>query len=296
MSDALFAQSEIRGEFTGERLFKSKPEIYRSIVSAYSEGLSIRQCARAFAVSTNTVMAVLARERATIETGERKTVASLKLFGRLAAERLLDEVDKIPLQSLPVAMGIAIDKAQLLGGEATARVEHVVPKGGHDAFNRVVDLLPEDVQEMGLSQRESGQKSAAALPGAAPLAIEGAAVGSDDARERGAVERQQGQDEPQVAAAPVSGVAAPGASQRASEPPRHDSQSGASPLKVPDATADATDRRALEGPAAEVDGDREAGGEDLEDQADGGQGGTRPSRSSRAQVGGGGGSVARGGG
>lgn len=108
------------GSFTGERLAAQEPERYRAIVDALANGLGIRQIARAFKVSPNTVAAVRAREGKTIDT-LKTSIANRALLGaEMAVERLIDEMGDIKREALPVVAGILIDKAQLLTGQATS--------------------------------------------------------------------------------------------------------------------------------------------------------------------------------
>ena len=118
-------EMERRGEFTAERLMESRPTIYRAIVDGLGQGLGVRQLCRAYRVSHHTIAAVMSRESQAVATLKERTVSVLRTFGRLAADRLLDEVDQIPIQSLPIALGIAVEKAELLSGGATSRIEHI---------------------------------------------------------------------------------------------------------------------------------------------------------------------------
>lgn len=155
MPDSHFEVQESLGEFTGERLFKRKPDLYRIILSALAEGMGIRQISRAFHVSTNTIMAVRDRESSVIDTEKTKISMNLRKFARLATERLIEEVDFIDIDKLGVPLGIVIDKMQLLDGQATSRIEHV-PAPAIDDFNRIIDALPvvegEIVPSIGLGE------------------------------------------------------------------------------------------------------------------------------------------------
>ena len=122
--DAL-ASAEARGEFTGERLFSQRPDIYRAVVELLGQGVGVRQIARTLRVSHNTIAAVRHREGATVDTLKEQTIATLARFVGAASERLLEEVQTIKLESLPVALGIAAEKLLLLSGQATQRIAHV---------------------------------------------------------------------------------------------------------------------------------------------------------------------------
>ena len=166
---------ERRGEFTAERLMESRPTIYRALVDGLGQGLGVRQLCRAYRVSHHTVAAVMARESVAVATLKERTVSVLRTFGRLAADRLLDEVDQIPIQSLPIALGIAVEKAELLSGGATSRIEHSDSGPTHEDYLRMISgkVIEAEVIATGFHGGEVAQKSAD--PGAAVQAG-GAAV------------------------------------------------------------------------------------------------------------------------
>jgi hypothetical protein len=195
-------EMERRGEFTAERLMESRPTIYRALVDGLGQGLGVRQLCRAYRVSHHTVAAVMARESQAVATLKERTVSVLRTFGRLAADRLLDEVDQIPIQSLPIALGIAVEKAELLAGGATSRIEHTESGPTHDDYIRMISgkVIEAEVVPIGFEGGEVAQKSAD--PGAAVQAG-GAAV----------------QAVPLEVAAPAAGMALlPGVSHRAEFP------------------------------------------------------------------------------
>jgi hypothetical protein len=169
-------EMERRGEFTAERLMDSRPTIYRALVDGLGQGLGVRQLCRAYRVSHHTVAAVMARESAAVATLKERTVSVLRTFGRLAADRLLDEVDQIPIQSLPIALGIAVEKAELLSGGATSRIEHADSGPTHEDYLRMIGgkvIEAELVPATGFEGEEVAQKSAdpAALVQAEPAAV-----------------------------------------------------------------------------------------------------------------------------
>ena len=131
-------EMEVRGEFTAERLMERRPSIYRAVVDALGQGLGVRQICRAYKVSHHTVAAVMAREPKAIATVKEGTIGKLRQFAMMAADRLLDEVHTMPVGSIPLAMGIAIDKAQLLDGGATSRIEHADAGPTHEDYLRMV--------------------------------------------------------------------------------------------------------------------------------------------------------------
>lgn len=132
------ARMEKAGEFTAERLMESRPAIYRAIVEGYAQGLGIRQLCRAYSVSHHTVAVVLAREPKAVATLKEGTISTLRTFAKLAADRLLDEVNDIPIQQLAVPLGISIDKAQLLDGGVTSRIEHTETGPTHEDYLNLI--------------------------------------------------------------------------------------------------------------------------------------------------------------
>jgi hypothetical protein len=166
--DAL-ASAEARGDFTGERLFSQRPDIYRAVVELLGQGVGVRQIARTLRVSHNTIAAVRHREGQTVDTLKEQTIATLARFVGAASERLLEEVQTIKLESLPVALGIAAEKLLLLSGQATQRIAHVDEAPQVPAFAAWLQEKKADAVEiesetvsMGFSGPERGQRASAA--------------------------------------------------------------------------------------------------------------------------------------
>ena len=194
--------AEARGEYTGERLFSQRPDIYRATVELLGQGVGVRQIARTLRVSHNTIAAVRRREGDTVDTLKEQTVQALARFVGAASERLLEEVHTIKLEALPVALGIATEKLLLLTGQATQRVAHVdeapqVPAFADwlterraDAIEIAAEVAPKEGPTMGCLGEVRGQRAsvaggasdgadagAGADRGAGDLATTGAAQG-----------------------------------------------------------------------------------------------------------------------
>ena len=125
------------GCYTAERLHSNNPAKYAAIARALGEGMGIRQIARAYQVHHRSVAAVQERERIFVDTQKERTVSNLRTFAGLAVERMIDELDSMKLESLPLATAIALDKAELLSGGVTARIGHVT----EDRMNDLADVL-----------------------------------------------------------------------------------------------------------------------------------------------------------
>ena len=150
---------EKHGEFTAERLMESRPAIFRAIVEGYAQGLGIRQLCRAYSVSHHTVAVVLAREPKAVATLKEGTISTLRTFAKLAADRLLDEVNDIPIQQLAVPLGISIDKAQLLDGGATSRIEHTETGPTHDDYLKLISETVIEAEIVPVTGLEGGTDS-----------------------------------------------------------------------------------------------------------------------------------------
>lgn len=194
--DAL-TSAEARGEYTGERLFSQRPDIYRATVELLGQGVGVRQIARTLRVSHNTIAAVRRREGDTVDTLKEQTVQALARFVGAASERLLEEVHTIKLEALPVALGIATEKLLLLTGQATQRVAHVdeapqVPAFADwlterraDAIEIPAEVAPKEGPAMGYLGESCGQRASVASG-----ASDGADAGSG--ADRGAVDQATG--------------------------------------------------------------------------------------------------------
>jgi len=97
-----------------------------AILSALADGcLGTRRIADAFGVSREVVRALRAQVVKSGELDQVKKVMAGEFFALAdaARERIMDEIDRVPLATLYAAMGTAFDKAQLLSGGVTQRVE-----------------------------------------------------------------------------------------------------------------------------------------------------------------------------
>lgn len=156
------------GEFTGERLFRDRPEVYQEIIRLYAEKQGIRMIARLCRVSVNTVYAVLEREPAAVETAKKRIINNLRKAAEIGSERLPEVMQELSADKLAVPLAITLDKLQLLTGEATARVEKVEIRP--DQVRTFLEQLPvieaELVDEdslIGIAGETDGQKAPAVL-------------------------------------------------------------------------------------------------------------------------------------
>ena len=173
------------GEFTGERLFRDRPAVYAAAVRMIAEGLSISAAARALGISRNTVCAVRDREGVSVEQEKKDLLRDLNRASRLGVEKVLELLPETKsAKDAAIVAAVMIDKRQLIGGEATSRVERVDVKP--DQVKAYLDALPVLDAELvdisiGVPGETLGQR-AAGLEAAAPaLLVSTSDVRSDDA-------------------------------------------------------------------------------------------------------------------
>lgn len=163
-------------DFTAARLFSAKPNLVPVIVGMLRESIPLLKIARACGVSVNTVIAVRDKCPADVDTGRAKQADTIRTAARVTAEAILEDLSdderrgKVPFKDKAIALGVLIDKAELLSGGVTARIAHEypvqLPDGSeHDAYNdmlrtgagEIIDVMPEPL-EMDSTGRKSAQK------------------------------------------------------------------------------------------------------------------------------------------
>jgi len=201
---AMFAL-ESAGQFTADRLHEQRPVVYKAVVGLLAQNWSIRRIKALLGVHHYTIAAVREREAGSIDTqklaiGERALSAA-----RLAVDSLVEALEdpesaeKISARDRALSAAILVDKAQLLLGGATSRVEHVESVPDIEEYQRWLKTIP---VEMGLGEGKAGQKAEATPP--APRALPAGAT------ER-ATDATVGATEQGSTAGPVGGsVAGPG--------------------------------------------------------------------------------------
>lgn len=150
---AFFEQNEATGHFTAARLFLRHPDKYKAVVSLVAERVSIRSIARALKISPNTIDAVCAREGVSIDAVRGAVVNEYKFLERLGIDRLVENINSIKLEALPMLLGIVRDKINALEGTPTTIIGHVVTQAPIEEINDYIASLPSvagDVVEIGV--------------------------------------------------------------------------------------------------------------------------------------------------
>lgn len=111
---------------TGEKV---PEDVKKSVLEALRSGTGMVAVAHEHGLSTHTVSAI--RDKAeendpafNLAAWKKSTAATLSHFAAKGSQRLVDEVDNMPLASLPIAVAIAIDKITALHDQPQTVIEH----------------------------------------------------------------------------------------------------------------------------------------------------------------------------
>lgn len=111
---------------TGNQIPEEKRE---AIISDLQEGLGVVAVAKKHETSTHAVTALKNKiedeaDGFNLVSWKKSTAATLSHFVSKGSERLVREIDDMPLASLPIAIAVAIDKIQALHDQPQTVVEH----------------------------------------------------------------------------------------------------------------------------------------------------------------------------
>ena len=137
-----------KGAFTGQRLARERPKVYRQVIALIAQGTSDARIAKLCRVSRNTVAAVRQAEAQTIEQRKQTILATAARVAELGFERIEEELAAGSIkgaQLVPVA-GMSVDKVLALSGDPKIRIQHEhahVHHHNHFAeFNALLEKLP----------------------------------------------------------------------------------------------------------------------------------------------------------
>jgi hypothetical protein len=111
-------ESKPRGRFTGERLLRERPRVYRKVVELLAEpGMSINQITKLCQVSEHTVRALREREAISIAERKQRLMSIFANVAEMAAERMEELAGQATLRDAGITAGIATDKLLALGSD-----------------------------------------------------------------------------------------------------------------------------------------------------------------------------------
>jgi len=111
------------GRCTGLDVPEAKAE---KIAAAHMAGMSIREICRAFNTSYNTTIALIRNRPELLERAREITSKNWKTLAAVGTAELFDRVPDMKAHELTIMSAVATEKAELLSGGATQRVEHVM--------------------------------------------------------------------------------------------------------------------------------------------------------------------------
>ncbi len=132
------------GVSTGVRLLNQRPDLYRITVQLLGQGTGIREIKRLTGLHHRTIEAVMTREGQTIDTARKELGARALRVAAMGVERLEEIIadGNIKPGELSMAVGILTDKAQLLTGGVTSRVEKIESAQVAAGLEKMLDDLP----------------------------------------------------------------------------------------------------------------------------------------------------------
>jgi hypothetical protein len=147
---AIPTRKKRKPRYTGERLLRERPKIYRQVVRLLGEGWSANKICKLCYVTRETVRAVERREAVEISERKKTLAAMLANVAELGAERMEQTIGKTTLRDAAIGTGIAVDKMlALTGQQLCVQVAVVMPtpeqdkarQRAHDALDEITRLL-----------------------------------------------------------------------------------------------------------------------------------------------------------
>jgi hypothetical protein len=145
-------------------------------------GMSIREICRAFNTSYNTTIALIRNRPELLERAREITSKNWKTLAAVGTAELFERVPDMKSHELTIMSAVATEKAELLSGGATQRVEHVMAPAADEWLTFVAGLKRrEEATDVAFEPvsgpADAGEKgSARALPPANPANTSGMGV------------------------------------------------------------------------------------------------------------------------
>jgi hypothetical protein len=114
---ALSKNQDAQPRYTGERLLRERPKIYRQIVRLLGEGWSANKICKLCHVTRETVRAVEKREAVEISDRKKSIIGILGNVAELGASRMEATIGKTGFRDAAIGTGIAVDKMLALTGK-----------------------------------------------------------------------------------------------------------------------------------------------------------------------------------
>jgi hypothetical protein len=157
---------EQRGVYTAERLQARKPELVAAAKRLLGHGITAKMTSEILGIDIRAVLEIarIGEAEGAITPYKERTLRQLRAVITLALDSLIERAKKGAVS--PIEVCALIDKAELLSGGATSRVE-VVEDPETAEFRR---FLQAQARGMGTGSPDSAQKGPAAAPALRPAA------------------------------------------------------------------------------------------------------------------------------
>src|SRR4051812_9845526 len=120
---ALSTSQDSRPRYTGERLLRERPKIYRQIVRLLGEGWSANKICKWCHVTRETLRAVERREAESINARKKSIIGILGNVAELGASRMEETIGAAGLRDAAIGTGIAVDKMLALTGQMPVGIQ-----------------------------------------------------------------------------------------------------------------------------------------------------------------------------
>lgn len=125
------------GRSTGMAIPEAKAA---KIAAAHLAGMSIRQICKAFDTCHNSVVSVIRNRPELLERAREITAANWRTIAAISTSQLLERLPELKDAQLAIVSGISTDKALLLSGEPTQRIEISIGPAAEQWDSFVADL------------------------------------------------------------------------------------------------------------------------------------------------------------
>jgi hypothetical protein len=143
-----------------------------AIMEAHVAGMPATRIARAYNTSYHTVIALIRNRPEMLDRARVTAANNWKTLAAVGTAELLDRVPDMKDHGLVIMSAVASEKAELLSGGATQRVEHVMAPAADEWLTFVAGLKRRedstDVAFQPVSGPEAGAQKAAELPAPGP--------------------------------------------------------------------------------------------------------------------------------
>jgi hypothetical protein len=148
-----------------------------AIAALLSQGFSTNRICKELGTSCHTVTAIARNRPELVEQFREVTARNWKVVAALATGELVERIPDMSDNHLGIVAGIATDKAELLSGGATSRVEHT-HKPSADEWADMLASLPEADARV-IEERPTGDPMAGRMTALMAPVVEVESVGTD---------------------------------------------------------------------------------------------------------------------